>query len=162
MQHSKKHTTLIVILLIIILILVLSYQRREKWHKLLTSADRKFTVCHVYETHASEDRYFKYIYKVKNEYYSNSAITYEVQHEGDSLDLQTFLVVYYELDPTIHYVIWEHKFKQNQPLGLNLDSQLNDPLFNEEIKDINHSSGSTINDHEEMSSYFSFYNRKSK
>lgn len=63
---------------------------------------------------------------------------------------------------TIHYVVWEHKFNENQPLGLKLDAQLNDPVFNEEIKAINHSSGSTINDREEMSSYFSFYNRKSR
>src|SRR4030095_1585935 len=87
------------------------------------SSDLHLTVACVYSSFKIKRvRYYNYIYKVGDDYYSAGTAGSNVIHDGDSLRLQYFFVSYYQIDPKIHTVIWSYKINTAVPLGLPLDS----------------------------------------
>ncbi|MGG9963637.1 hypothetical protein [Ferruginibacter sp. SUN106] len=143
----------------VIVILVVGYFRCNKWYDKLSSKERRLTIANVYETFTiKSSRYYKYIYKVGNNFYSESTSGTNVQHDGDSLKLQTFMVVYYLPDPTIHTVIWSYKFKTVIQLGKEIDTlAINNNLIKRHTIDWDGlSPKSDINDKDEINKYERF------
>jgi hypothetical protein len=119
LQFVKKYFLLILIPLGITII----YFRCTSWYQKLSGQDGHLTVAHVYNLHTIKwDTYYDYIYKVGENYYTESTTKNNMNSSNDSLSLQSFLVSYYLPDPTIHTVIWSYQFDTILPLGLNLDS----------------------------------------
>lgn len=120
-MQNKKWFFLFLFCFLAVLFLV--YWFRMDWRRKLTSDDGRLTVAHVYSSYKVKvARYYNYIYKVDEDYYSAGTSGSNVIHDGDSLRLQYFLVSYYKSDPKIHTVIWSYKIKTVTPLGLSLDS----------------------------------------
>ncbi|MFI5406237.1 MAG: hypothetical protein ACHQ1D_06955 [Nitrososphaerales archaeon] len=120
MRNSKGF---IILLLFLLVILVGVYWFRTEWREKLTSDDGHLTVAHVYSSYKTKaTRYYSYVYKVGNDYYSASTSGSNVDHAGDSLNLQFFPVSFYAKDPKMHTVIWSYKFNTAIQLGIKLDS----------------------------------------
>jgi len=120
MQINRR---LLFLLLLVAVILSVVYWFRTEWRRKLSGKNGHFTVAHVYSTYkVKSTRYYHYIYKVDENYYSESATGSNVDYNGDSLKLQFFPVSFYSKDPAIHTVIWSHKFNREIPLGTALDS----------------------------------------
>ena len=105
-----------------IVLVTLTYFRCNKWYDKLSSKDRRLTTVNVYETYTTKSRYYKYIYQVGNNFYSTSTNGTNVNFYGDSLELTTFIVVYYAPDPAIHTVIWSYKLDTVSPIGKEIDT----------------------------------------
>jgi hypothetical protein len=113
----------LIFLFSLVAVLALVYWMRHHWRRKLSGDDGDLTIVHVYSSFEIKGkRYYEYIYKVGNDYYSDATAGSNVTHEGDSMNLQYFPVSYYRKDPRIHVVLWSYKIKDKVPLGLNLDS----------------------------------------
>lgn len=97
--------------------------RSNNYYRKLSGTKGRITIGHVYEkdTGSRGSIYYKYIFKVGNDYYSSQTSGSNVK-DLHAFIPQYFLVAYYKPDPTIHTVLWSYRLDTFVPLGASLDT----------------------------------------
>jgi hypothetical protein len=149
-------------IIILLSIIVYGFHRLNNHYDCLTSKNKVISVANVYGKYNMRGvNYFNYIYKVKNDYYSGS-LSGENVNDLSNNPIQSFLVVYYKKDPSIHIVIWEKKLETIHSLDsitsfniFNIESLVYKNVFGPWIAPI-----SDKNDYREINPYLSIFKKE--
>ena len=118
-EKTIKEFTAIFGLLMIISIIV--FMRRSEWCDKLTKQG-SITVAHYYRIDNGKTKYFCYIYKVGDNYFTCSTSNGDDFVENLSKEpIQSFPVVYDAIDNKLHTVIWNYKFNNHFQLGKRIE-----------------------------------------
>ncbi|WNJ17728.1 hypothetical protein [Pontibacter sp. G13] len=127
MTENRKLTLAAVVMgLAIVGYIIAMSIRMKKWQSYLNSPDRIITTVTVYDYVSNKGSYYYYyyVYKAFGDFYFEKTTGRNIsRNKLDKGEPQTFVAVVSGKDPTIHCILWNRKFKQENILGveLNLD-----------------------------------------
>ena len=113
---KRKSLINITVIIGVIVLVIIGTIRNNKWKKKLTSENGQFTVAYVYGKYGAKSKYYEYLYKVDEDYYSASTSGSNTV-SFESKPIQCFLVIYDKREPNIHSVIWSYPIDSIPTLG---------------------------------------------